>query len=704
MTFISAGSEFLVNTDGDRSQNQSATTVLDNGNFVIAWTKATNNLDYEVRTQLFSAAGVKIGTEIVVVGESAAPAPVVTGLAGGGFVIAWQGYGGALDPFDLAVKAQRFDAAGVKLGGELVVNTAVSNSQGSPSIATLANGGFVVSWATTNSAQDGHFGAVKAQIFDAAGSMMGTEFLVNTDARYSQSNPSVAALAGGGFVVHWSTMDSGQNNSFDPAVKGQVFTDLGAKIGSEYFVNTLNFDTQYEHSLTRLAGGGYVAAWSTQNRADDGSELAIKAQVFDATGAKIGAEFLVNSKVLGSQQDPSISALKGGGFVISWTDYYDTRHLGGGIDVEIRAQAYSASGAREGGEFLVNTQTASFQQQSAVTGLADGGFLISWTTDDFSQDGSLQAIKAQRFAVEVIDPYTGVTINGTLGKDTLSPTKAPVGQPKATALGDKLYGLDGDDTLDGGAGGDLMTGGNGNDKYMIDNALDVVVETIGGGTKDLMQSSTISFALADNVENGTLLGTLVLGMSGNDLANQLIGNSAANLIHGGAGKDKIDGKAGNDFLFGDGDSDILTGDLGNDTMNGGDGADTLNGGRGADLLAGGSGADKFAFDDQALFSVSGVEIVFSVWGGDKILDFSGKGGEGDKIVLSAIDANGIAADGNQKFVFLGNAAFTGAGAEVRTMTVGSSTIVLADIDGDQVSDFNIELAGVASMQLADFVL
>lgn len=98
-----------------------------------------------------------------------------------------------------------------------------------------------------------------------------------------------------------------------------------------------------------------------------------------------------------------------------------------------------------------------------------------------------------------------------------------------------LIGDDGNDILDGGAGADTLLGGLGNDTFVVDDVNDVVTEALNEGT-DTVQSS-VTYALAANVEHLTLTATGAINGTGNSLANTLTGNSAANLLTGGAGND-----------------------------------------------------------------------------------------------------------------------------------------------------------------------
>jgi trimeric autotransporter adhesin len=104
-------------------------------------------------------------------------------------------------------------------------------------------------------------------------------------------------------------------------------------------------------------------------------------------------------------------------------------------------------------------------------------------------------------------------------------------------LANNIIGNSGNNVLDGGAGNDVMTGGAGNDTYIVDSALDLVVELAGGGTDTINSSVTFSLAALVNVENLTLTGTAAINATGNALDNILTGNSANNVLTGGLGND-----------------------------------------------------------------------------------------------------------------------------------------------------------------------
>lgn len=110
---------------------------------------------------------------------------------------------------------------------------------------------------------------------------------------------------------------------------------------------------------------------------------------------------------------------------------------------------------------------------------------------------------------------------------------------------DTLAGGDGADTLAGGDGADSMVGGAGSDTYLVDNAGDLVVEASGPGAGIDTVISSVTLALAANVEN-LLAGAGALAATGNGGGNTLRGNAGANVLDGREGADTMAGGAGDD--------------------------------------------------------------------------------------------------------------------------------------------------------------
>ena len=214
---------------------------------------------------------------------------------------------------------------------------------------------------------------------------------------------------------------------------------------------------------------------------------------------------------------------------------------------------------------------------------------------------------------------------------------------------DTLAGGDGNDTLDGGTGADSMIGGAGNDTYVVESALDVIVEVAAGGT-DVVQSS-VTYTLADEVETLTLTGTAAIDGTGNSLDNVLTGNAAANLLSGLAG------------------NDLLTGGDGTDTLVGGDGDDTLDGGLGTDTLTGGAGNDTYILDATS-------DVISEVAGGGI-----------DTVQIASTLTLGAELE---NLVLLGTLAINGTGnAAANTLTGNSAANTLSGLAG------NDSLAGLA---------
>lgn len=246
------------------------------------------------------------------------------------------------------------------------------------------------------------------------------------------------------------------------------------------------------------------------------------------------------------------------------------------------------------------------------------------------------------------------TVNGGGGRDTISGSDRP--DSLLGGLGkDLIFGDDGDDTIRGGKWNDTLIGDQGADAIDGDEGND----SIRGGLGD------------DTIRGGT----------GN---NYLFGDEDDDRIIGYDGNDQLNGGDDNDFLLGDGGNDTLSGDSGDDRLDGGLDADTLNGGPGDDVLW---------YDDLA-------DSGPGVGNRDYVRGF--QQGE-DVLHLKRLDADSTTSE-DDGFVFIGAAAFSGTSGELRYAHIGGETIVQADVDGDQLPDFEIAINSVLTLEASDFVL
>ena len=304
----------------------------------------------------------------------------IVALLGGGFVVVWASNN--QDGSAWGVYGQVYDPSGAKLGGEFQINETTASWQRYPDVSASDDGGFMVTWSSYGIEGSSPYLGVAARKFDAAGNAMTGEFTVNTHQDLDQQQSRIDDTADGGHIVGWISQQA-TGSALD--IRIQKINDAGALVGSEITVTT-NADNSFD--LAGLAGGGTVVTWAEQGV--DGSGAGVLAQLYDAAGAAVGTAFVVNSTTADDQSHVTVEALASGGFVIAW----ETSTAGGG-DGDIMARVHDASGNPVGGEFQVNSYSATDQDYPSITALDDGGFLVTWNSN--GQDGSQGGLYAQRF-------------------------------------------------------------------------------------------------------------------------------------------------------------------------------------------------------------------------------------------------------------------------------------------------------------------
>jgi hypothetical protein len=184
---------------------------------------------------------------------------------------------------------------------EFRANVFTNGDQGAPSAAPLGGGAFVAAW--VSAAQDGSGFGVYARRFAPSGVL--TEFRVNTTTIGDQAEPSVAMLSGGGFVIVWT---SAHHPTFMADVYGQRYNASGVKVGGEFLVNTYRTYKQGAPAVAALPNNAFVVVWASENQ--DGSDYGVYGQRYAANGTKAGAAFRVNYRNVRSPIGPCRQLLR----------------------------------------------------------------------------------------------------------------------------------------------------------------------------------------------------------------------------------------------------------------------------------------------------------------------------------------------------------------------------------------------------------
>lgn len=145
----------------------------------------------------FTGPSPVVGTEFPI--NSTVPAlfdinPVVAAdPATGNFTVAWEDVSGvAGNPVD--IRARRFDADGNPIGADFVVNTTTADAQGQPAAAYGSGGESVIVRAGDAASPVTDVLDVFAQAYDASGNPIGGEVTVNTTLTDVQDRPAVRFL------------------------------------------------------------------------------------------------------------------------------------------------------------------------------------------------------------------------------------------------------------------------------------------------------------------------------------------------------------------------------------------------------------------------------------------------------------------------------------------------------------------------------
>jgi hypothetical protein len=478
-------------------------------------------------------------------------------------------------------------------GGSIIrINTYATGNQLLADVTLLANGGYVIAW--TSEGQDGDGTGVYLQRYGANGTKAGGEVHVSTSTIGIQENSAVAALAGGGWVVTWS--GNGTADTSDYGVYQQRYAASGKAVGGEMLVNSYTTQYQYDAEITALDDGGWITVWSGSGNTDT-TPGGVFMNRYDSAGKALLSDIRVNTTVPQDQLNASVATLDDGGWVVVWQGRSAIDDL-----MDVYQQRYDAKGLKVGGEVEVNTWTTNFQQNAAVTGLKDGGWVVAWNSseqDADSLDVDVPNTSDSNIYIQRYD-HDGHVVKGETRVNSYQ-TGTQAG-PDVTGLADGSFIVSwwGEGP---NAGSGVMFQHYDEDGRKI-GGQQTASALIGGVLQDVV-------ALVD--------GGFIMTWNAYDFSS-----SSYEIYHRRYSPDITGANARNDTLAGTTWSERLQGLSGNDKLDGKAGADFLDGGRGNDTLKGGTGIDTFIF-------LTGYDR-------DRITDFAATGKSHDIIDLSALKA------------------------------------------------------------------
>jgi hypothetical protein len=162
-------------------------------------------------------------------------------------------------------------------------------------------------------------------------------------------------------------------------------------VGPEFRVNTYTTHSQSWPSVSSNASGNFVVVWSSDYQ--DGSQFGIFGQRYDSGGNPLGGEFRVNTQTASFQVGPSVASDASGNFVVVWESSGQDGSVSGGIF----GQRYDSDGNPLGGEFQVNTHTTFGQLDPSVASDESGNFVVVWASVGQDAGGYSVGIFGQRY-------------------------------------------------------------------------------------------------------------------------------------------------------------------------------------------------------------------------------------------------------------------------------------------------------------------
>jgi hypothetical protein len=377
------------------------------GDFVVAW--LVRDSDLHLYAERYNAAGVGQGRFAISPAQGGFQfSPAVAMDPQGDFVVVWgetsRDSNGQPIASSTATYAQRFNAAGVALGGPFEV----TSGAGEPAVAMDSAGDFVITWWNTF---QGFPGSIYAQRYSAAGVAEGNAFQVNTTPLTqvktgfaNATEQSVAMDPAGAFVITWWNGYVGSDGFIHLDDFAQYYNAQGAAQGGEV---TVAADGGGPGVAAMDAQGNFAIGWWSVYGPTSPMDFV---QRYGAAGAPQGSPMTVGVGGTSGVGFGGLAMAGDGSFVV--------------VDGANAGQRYAADGTPQGLPFQVNTSPGGPQGPLSVAMDGTGGFVVAWVGTATGAD----PVRAQQFYGTPVIMIQGsnLAVHGTGGNDTIAINPASV--------------------------------------------------------------------------------------------------------------------------------------------------------------------------------------------------------------------------------------------------------------------------------------
>jgi Ca2+-binding RTX toxin-like protein len=495
----------------------------------------------------------------------------------------------------------------------LAINSQVNFPLSGHDVTALAGGQFLVTWTTDRSADTET--DIKARIVNADGSM-GAIIDVNTAVAGNQSEPDAVRLGNGNLMLAWRSAEGATGDD----IRARIFDADGSGFGNDYVLNAITPDTdllakdQFDPLLLALKDGSVLATWQSAGVFDESynhDSSGIQARYFSTNGFAKGEEFQIEAPSHSHYQNLSLSELNDGRVLLTADSSEPTQST--------KTSVITRDGKVDG--FVNSGAGFALPQGMNAVVLEDGRIVATFQANRIPNALELptDVVMAQIIAADGTPENLAFLVGRSFSAPSLTAlrnghfaiTWTGYSEVNSFDIRMRVYNADGT-----AAGPDFVV----NSTTAGRQTLSKVVELSDG-------KIAVTWESTDANEITTIRGTVIdLGNSnaqkpgggdqtGTELGETLTGDDGANVLLG---------NGGDDLLFGGGSVDTLRGGTGRDELYGGDGADRLfgeagtdklYGGRGSDSLNGGKGVDRYLFETAN----EGPDVIAKFEKGEKIV-------------------------------------------------------------------------------------